>query len=42
MALFATLFAFDGWLGVGAIAGEMKNPEKIYLKPLFLVYFLLH
>ncbi|MFI3938475.1 amino acid permease [Vagococcus fluvialis] len=28
MALFATLFAFDGWLGVGAIAGEMKNPEK--------------
>ena len=28
MALFATLFAFDGWLGVGAIAGEMKQPEK--------------
>ena len=28
VALFATLFAYDGWLGVGAIAGEMKHPEK--------------
>ncbi|MFV0560121.1 MAG: APC family permease [Enterococcus sp.] len=27
-ALLATLFAYDGWLGVGAIAGEMKRPEK--------------
>ncbi|WP_321385611.1 amino acid permease [uncultured Enterococcus sp.] len=27
-ALLATLFAYDGWLGVGNIAGEMKHPEK--------------
>lgn len=27
-ALLATLFAYDGWLGVGNIAGEMKNPAK--------------
>lgn len=26
--LLATMFAYDGWLGVGAIAGEMKNPKK--------------
>ncbi len=24
----ATMFAYDGWLGVGAIAGEMKNPKR--------------
>lgn len=22
------MFAYDGWLGVGAIAGEMKNPKR--------------
>ncbi len=27
-ALLATLFAYDGWLSVGNIAGEMKNPKK--------------
>lgn len=27
-ALVATLFAYDGWMNVGAIAGEMKNPAK--------------
>jgi APA family basic amino acid/polyamine antiporter len=27
-ALLATLFAYDGWLGVGNLAGEMKRPEK--------------
>ena len=27
-ALIATLFAYDGWINVGAIAGEMKNPGK--------------
>ncbi|MFV0558348.1 MAG: APC family permease [Enterococcus sp.] len=27
-ALLATLFAYDGWLNVGNVAGEMKNPEK--------------
>ncbi len=26
--LLATLFAYDGWINVGAIAGEMKNPGK--------------
>jgi APA family basic amino acid/polyamine antiporter len=26
--LLATLFAYDGWLGIGAIAGEMKNPKR--------------
>ncbi|WP_277630814.1 APC family permease [Atopococcus tabaci] len=27
-ALVATLFAYDGWINVGALAGEMKNPGK--------------
>ncbi|MCT8978181.1 amino acid permease [Clostridium sp. CX1] len=27
-ALVATMFAYDGWINVGAIAGEMKNPGK--------------
>ena len=26
--LIATLFAYDGWINVGTIAGEMKNPGK--------------
>ena len=26
--LIAILFAYDGWINVGAIAGEMKNPSK--------------
>lgn len=26
--LIATLFAYDGWINVGAIAGEMKHPGK--------------
>lgn len=26
--LVATLFAYDGWINVGAIAGEMKDPSK--------------
>lgn len=26
--LIATLFAYDGWISVGAIAGEMKHPGK--------------
>ncbi|UDM32418.1 APC family permease [Lentilactobacillus laojiaonis] len=26
--LLATLFAYDGWLGVCNIAGEMKNPKR--------------
>lgn len=35
-ALFATLFAYDGWLAVGNLAGEMKHPEKILPKAIFL------
>ncbi len=27
-ALVASLFAFEGWMNVGNIAGEMKNPQK--------------
>ena len=27
-ALVATMFAYDGWINVGTIAGEMKNPAK--------------
>lgn len=27
-AILATLFAYDGWLMVGFVAGEMKNPGK--------------
>lgn len=26
--LIATLFAYDGWINVGTIAGEMKNPGR--------------
>jgi APA family basic amino acid/polyamine antiporter len=27
-AILATLWAYDGWIGVGFVAGEMKNPAK--------------
>lgn len=27
-ALLATLFAYDGWQGLGTMAGEMKHPER--------------
>lgn len=27
-AIVASMFAFDGWLGLGNVAGEMKRPEK--------------
>lgn len=27
-ALIGIMFAYDGWINVGAIAGEMKNPGK--------------
>ncbi|KRK48996.1 amino acid transporter [Secundilactobacillus kimchicus JCM 15530] len=26
--LLATMFAYDGWISIGNIAGEMKSPEK--------------
>lgn len=28
-AVLATLWAYDGWIGVGFVAGEMKNPAKM-------------
>ena len=28
-ALMATLFAYDGWINVGTLAGEMKKPGKM-------------
>jgi len=34
MALVATLFAYDGWLAVTAMGGEMKNPSKMLPKAL--------
>ncbi|MEI5995043.1 amino acid permease [Enterococcus sp. 4G2_DIV0659] len=34
-ALVATMFAYDGWLGVGTVAGEMKRPEKDLPKAIF-------
>ena len=30
--LIAILFAYDGWINVGALAGEMKNPGKDFTK----------
>ncbi len=27
-AMLGTLWAYDGWIGVGNIAGELKNPKK--------------
>ena len=35
-ALLATLFAYDGWLNVGNIAGEMKQVEKDLPKAIIL------
>ena len=35
-ALLATLFAYDGWLNVGNVAGEMKHPEKDLPKAIIL------
>ena len=35
-ALLATMFAYDGWIAVGTIAGEMKNPKKDLPKAIFL------
>lgn len=29
VAILATLFAYDGWAQVAAVAGEMKNPGKV-------------
>ena len=39
--LIAILFAYDGWINVGAIAGEMKNPGKDLPKALVMAVYLL-
>jgi amino acid transporter len=31
-AVLATLFAYDGWILLAALGGEMKNPEKVLPK----------
>lgn len=40
MGLLATMFAYDGWILVGTIAGEMKNPKKDLPKSISLGIFL--
>ncbi|MDC2864600.1 APC family permease [Bacillus sp. BP-3] len=47
--LLATMFAYDGWIHVGNIAGEMKNPKKdlpkaivIGLSTVMVVYLLIN
>lgn len=34
-AVLATLFAYDGWVLLAAVAGEMKNPAKLLPKAIF-------
>ncbi len=34
--LLATMFAYDGWIHVGTMAGEMKNPQKHLPRAIFL------
>lgn len=35
-AVLATLFAYDGWILVGSVAGEMKNPTRLLPKVIFI------
>lgn len=37
--LLATMFAFDGWMNVGNLAGEMKKPEKDLSKSIIVGLF---
>jgi len=48
-SLLATMFAYDGWISIGNIAGEMKHPERdlpraivIGLAAITLVYALIN
>ncbi|MCF6514812.1 amino acid permease [Lactobacillus sp. S2-2] len=34
--LLSTMFAYDGWINIGSIAGEMKNPKKDLPKAIIL------
>ncbi|WP_044642329.1 APC family permease [Risungbinella massiliensis] len=35
-AVLAALFAYDGWILVGSVAGEMKNPTKLLPKAIIV------
>ena len=37
--LLATMYAYDGWIDVGSIAGEMKNPKKDLPRAIFFGIF---
>ncbi|WP_125762298.1 APC family permease [Companilactobacillus hulinensis] len=39
--LLATMFAFDGWMNVGNLAGEMKKPEKDLSSSIIIGLFLI-
>lgn len=39
--LLATMFAYDGWIGVGNIAGEMHHPERDLPKAIIFGLFLI-
>ena len=39
--LLATMFAFDGWMNVGNLAGEMKRPEKDLSRSIIVGLFLI-
>ncbi|APX72140.1 amino acid permease [Companilactobacillus allii] len=39
--LLATMFAFDGWMNVGNLAGEMKKPEKDLSRSIIIGLFLI-
>ncbi|MGL6248879.1 MAG: APC family permease [Culicoidibacterales bacterium] len=35
-AIASTLFAYEGWIGVGAIAGEMKNAQRDLMRSIVI------
>ncbi|MGL5296653.1 MAG: APC family permease [Culicoidibacterales bacterium] len=39
-AVASTLFAYEGWIGVGAIAGEMKNPQRDLMRSIVIGVFI--
>lgn len=36
VAVLATLFGYDGWILIANLGGEMKNPQKLLTKAIFL------
>ncbi len=41
-ALLGVLFAYEGWLSVGNLAGEMKNPQKDLPKAIIMGIFMVN